>query len=131
MSNPSTSQRFAILRHEGVPGPHFDLLVDVDGVALLATWRCDAWPITAPLILLRQSDHRRIYLDYEGPISGNRGQVRRVDGGPCCVAELSADHWQVARAGAMTLDLVRLDGDRWRASPISADYRQPKGTDVP
>lgn len=126
MSKPSTSQRFAVLRHEGVPEPHFDLLVDVDGVSPLATWRCEEWPIVSPRILLRQSDHRRIYLDYEGLIRGNRGQVRRVDAGPCRVAELSADHWQIARAGAMTLDLVRLDGDRWQASPISADPATPK-----
>lgn len=117
MSKPSTSQRFAVLRHEGVPEPHFDLLVDVDGASLLATWRCDAWPITAPLMLVRQADHRRIYLDYEGPVSGDRGQVRRVDAGPCRVMELSADHWQIALAEATTLDLRRLDGDRWQASP--------------
>ena len=29
----------------------------------------------------RSFDHRRLYLDYEGPVSGNRGQVTRHDGG--------------------------------------------------
>jgi hypothetical protein len=31
--------------------------------------------------------HRRIYLEYEGEISGDRGSVRRVDGGECRVRE--------------------------------------------
>lgn len=119
MSTAPTSHRFAVLRHEGVPDPHFDLLVDVDGSSLLATWRSDAWPIASPLTLLRQPDHRRIYLDYEGLLSGNRGQVRRVDAGPCHLVQLSADHWQLARPGAPTLDLLRLDPDHWQASPIT------------
>ena len=28
-------------------------------------------------------DHRREYLEYEGPVSGGRGEVRRVAGGEC------------------------------------------------
>ena len=116
MSNqPTTSHRFAVLRHEGVPRPHFDILVDVDGVSALATWRSDAWPIVVPLTLLRMPDHRRIYLDYPGPVSGNRGQVARVDAGECRLAKLSADHWQLARPGAPMLDLRRVDADHWQA----------------
>ena len=29
----------------------------------------------------RLADHRLTYLDYEGPVSGNRGSVRRLDAG--------------------------------------------------
>ena len=121
MSIPPTHHRFAVLRHEGVPSPHFDFLVDLDGVSPLATWRSNAWPIVAPLTLLRRPDHRRIYLDYEGPISGNRGQVTRVDAGECRLVQLSVDHWQLAMPGALMLDLRRLDADRWQACPDSAD----------
>ena len=31
----------------------------------------------------RLADHRRKYLDYEGPVSGNRGTVQRIDDGTC------------------------------------------------
>jgi hypothetical protein len=31
--------------------------------------------------ITRIEDHRAIYLTYEGPISGNRGEVKRVAGG--------------------------------------------------
>jgi len=27
--------------------------------------------------------HRKHYLDYEGPVSGNRGEVKRIMGGTC------------------------------------------------
>ena len=115
MTTPPPHCRFAVLRHEGVPTPHFDLLVDVDGVSPLATWRSDAWPIVAPLTLLRQPDHRRIYLDYQGPLSANRGQVTQVDAGQCRLAQLSVDHWQLSWPGAPMLDLRRVDADRWQA----------------
>ena len=32
-------------------------------------------------LLERLADHRLDYLEYEGPVSGDRGSVRRVDGG--------------------------------------------------
>ena len=55
---------------------HFDLLFE--GTANLL-----AFAIAEPFpwkdnAALRLPDHRTIYLDYEGPISGNRGRVRQV-----------------------------------------------------
>ncbi len=75
--------RFAILYHDEVPAPHFDLLIETSADAPLATFRLGEWPIARPVEVIRQPDHRRIYLDYEGPISGNRGRVRRVAQGEC------------------------------------------------
>lgn len=108
-------QRFAVLRHEGVAEPHFDLLIDLDGRSPLATWRSPAWPITAVTPLLLQATHRRIYMDYQGPIGGGRGTVTRVDSGPCRVEVLSPGHWLIALATGVRLDLVQLDADQWEA----------------
>jgi len=50
----------------------------------LAAWRLSADPTgpgAFPIDCLRIQDHRKRYLDYEGPISGGRGSVSRVDGG--------------------------------------------------
>ena len=47
----------------------------------LATWRSTEWPVTATAIITPLAEHRREYLDYEGPVSGDRGAVRRVAGG--------------------------------------------------
>lgn len=72
--------RYVVLRHEQVPDPHFDLMIEYDpvnGVGLF-TWRSPIWPIDRDVQLEPLEEHRVEYLDYEGPVSGNRGVVRRV-----------------------------------------------------
>ncbi len=71
--------RFAILEHDH-PELHWDLLLE-HGPAC-RTWRLSAPPGTAGDILAKElPDHRLVYLDYEGPVSGNRGTVARRDAG--------------------------------------------------
>lgn len=69
--------RFVILSHDW-PTPHFDLLLEADGV--LKAWRLLAEPL-GPVAAEPNFDHRLLYLDYEGPVSGNRGTVTRWDTG--------------------------------------------------
>lgn len=73
--------RYAVLRHEGVDEPHFDLLFEPGPGEPLITFRSDRWPITERVQVQRLPDHRPVYLEYEGPISGNRGRVRRIEAG--------------------------------------------------
>lgn len=81
------SNRFTVLHHESPSGDHWDLLFE-SGDAL-ETWSVPPRSSPVPGEFLesfrcpatRQPDHRSIYLDYEGPVSGNRGFVRRVDTG--------------------------------------------------
>jgi hypothetical protein len=73
--------RFALLTHDH-PMPHLDLLLEAGEV--LRTWRLLAWPRSGETISAEPlPDHRRLYLDYEGPVSGHRGTVARIDGGRC------------------------------------------------
>jgi hypothetical protein len=73
--------RFVILEHDH-PMLHWDLLLDVPALEGLWTWRLLEHPATSGAIRAeRLPDHRRRYLDYEGPISGNRGSVTRWDAG--------------------------------------------------
>jgi hypothetical protein len=71
---------FVILEHDH-PVLHWDLMLEADGV--LQTWRLERAPeepggtINATAL----GDHRSAYLDYEGPVSGGRGIVRRWDAG--------------------------------------------------
>lgn len=49
---------------------------------VLWTWRLVRWPrLGQGLAAERLPDHRVDYLDYEGPVSQNRGNVRRLLGG--------------------------------------------------
>lgn len=75
------SLRYVVLRHEGVGEPHFDLMFETSAGSDLATWRSTDWPVGKESELLHLRNHRRAYLQYEGLISGDRGQVVRVHEG--------------------------------------------------
>lgn len=84
--------RFALLRHEvpddfGKPS-HWDLLLESDENCW--TWvletlpgRLTDTPEPTEVDARRLPDHRKHYLDYEGPVSGARGFVRRELEGSC------------------------------------------------
>jgi len=78
--------RYVVLRHEGVPEPHFDLMVETQPGSALWTWRLGEWPPSVGAKLHELGDHRREYLDYEGPVSFDRGWVTRVSNGLCNLA---------------------------------------------
>src|SRR5262245_6952449 len=74
--------RYVILRHE-IPksnrgSVHWDFMLERG--ALLRTWALAEEPSCGHDIAADQlADHRLDYLDYEGPISGDRGNVKRWD----------------------------------------------------
>ena len=73
--------QFVILTHNH-PHLHWDLLLEQPGQEKLRTWRLAHPPKRGVSIAAeRLPDHRRVYLTYEGPISGNRGEVVRWDWG--------------------------------------------------
>lgn len=80
--------QFVVLRHTGYEEDHFDLMLEVGTASPLITYRSPRWPIAEAVQLTQLGDHRRDYLEYEGPVSGNRGQVQRVARG---VYDLSGD----------------------------------------
>lgn len=90
---------FVLLEHliaSGADPPadrHWDLLVDTAGSERVPTWRLALNPLAAagPIPAERLPDHRRLYLEYEGPLSGGRGRVQRVDHGAARVARLDGD----------------------------------------
>ena len=59
--------------------------------AVLRTWRLEAPPEPGcPVEAVALFDHRAVYLDYEGPVSRNRGTVRRWDWGTFTWVEATA-----------------------------------------
>ena len=76
--------RFVVLRHEFPAGharaTHWDLMFQWG--SSLRTWALDAEPLSQAQITARAlADHRIEYLDYEGPVSDDRGMVARWDQG--------------------------------------------------
>jgi hypothetical protein len=106
---------FVLLAHDH-PAPHFDLMLDVGDV--LWTWRIQAEPTVGSVQeALRLPDHRRLYLEYEGPVSGNRGTVARIDRGDLDWIEQRPDRIIADVRGNRLcgrLILIWTDGDRWQ-----------------
>lgn len=98
-------RRFAVLHHVGGAGggsgddaaPHYDFLFDTSDTSSLIAFRLPAWP-PAPgstLAATKLRDHRRLYLTYEGRITGDRGHVSRVAEGAVGVRR-SGDAWMLS-----------------------------------
>jgi hypothetical protein len=75
--------QYVILEHTIDGVRHFDLLLEVEGQERLRTLQLERWPLNAgeSCKFSELPPHRRIYLTYEGEISGGRGRVRRVESG--------------------------------------------------
>ncbi len=90
--------RFAILAHDW-PAPHFDFLLEAGPV--LKAWRLLAEPGAGRSVpAAANADHRSLYLDYEGPVSGGRGVVSRWDGGTFEWVEKNAGRFEIELCGA-------------------------------
>src|SRR5688572_32432433 len=95
--------RFVILFHETPPTylrpPHYDLMLEQDGG--LRTWALERSPEAETAIAAEQlGEHRLSYLDYEGPVSGDRGVVTRWDAGEYVLDEESPQRIIATLCGA-------------------------------
>jgi hypothetical protein len=113
--------RFVILQHVAPPaserGTHYDLMLEQAGKLL--TWAIVEQPRPGLHTTATQlPDHRLAYLDYEGPISGNRGAVTRVAAGeyvPGQLSEAAASFELRGPQGNWQVEMRHQAGDQWIA----------------
>ena len=55
------------------------------------------------------ADHRVAYLDFEGPLSGGRGAVRRLDAGSFTTIHETPTTWQLTLDGGMLRGDIKLE----------------------
>lgn len=115
-------QQYVILRHDH-PELHWDLMLEEGDV--LKTWRLPQPPEIDPasdetsvdLTAEALPDHRLVYLEYEGPVSGDRGEVSRWDRGTFTLLERSEDQLVALLTGeelAGRITLKKQDSEnRW------------------
>jgi hypothetical protein len=132
--------RFVLLYHECPPdferASHWDFMLEVGEV--LRTWAVAQLPAPWHAAYLRTRGlhpgcaraatineveaeqlgaHRRDYLEYEGPVSGGRGQVVRIDQGTYSTKVELPLRWTVALAGALLCGTVELQQiAEWQSS---------------
>ena len=115
-----TPLRYVVLHHCDVAEPHFDLMFETYPGSMLATWRSQQWPIEHTKPLTRLRDHRRLYLDYEGDIAGDRGNVTRVAEGNCQVEIGENATWTIHLLGGTAqqrLTLRQIEREMWTVEP--------------
>lgn len=112
---------FALLEHRTRTGAHWDLLVEVPDAERLITWRLSGNPLaqTGPIVTERIADHRRVYLEYEGPISGDRGEVRRLDRGAAEWSAHSPELYRLKLHGAHLAGMYEIKLDPASAEPLT------------
>jgi DNA polymerase Ligase (LigD) len=123
--------RYVILLHEIPPqrarATHWDLMLEWDGV--LRTWALPREPMTGLDCEAEQlPDHRTEYLDYEGPLSDDRGSVVRWDEGHYHLERESGNELTVLLKGRrlegrMTLDREQIESHSWRVALSAAPTR--------
>lgn len=116
------------MRHEvpadfGRPS-HWDLLLERD--ANCWTWAVEHLPGPfggsrdgLSVEALRLPAHRKFYLDHEGPVSGDRGTVRRELAGECRWISVNDNRVRVQlEFDGTTVDVVieQVRDDRWKLS---------------
>lgn len=121
--------QFVVLRHVRAKDVHWDLCLEVGEV--LATWQILAEPERLmssgdALAARKIGDHRRIYLDYEGPISGGRGEVVRFDRGTWEHLEAGIGRRRFRLEGQrlkgeFVLERLSAEGDAWRIRRVSGE----------
>jgi hypothetical protein len=95
---PTALPQFVILRHDSPRGIHFDFMLEAGGV--LKTWALPEAPRYGEKMPCEAlGDHRMAYLEYEGPISGDRGSVARWDSGTFAIESHTDSEWIVILAG--------------------------------
>jgi len=106
--------RFVILEHDH-PYRHWDFMLEAGDV--LRAWRLAAPPcLLQAVAALDLFDHRLLYLDYEGPLSGDRGSVARWDAGMFSWQTNESDRLAVQLEGRRVRGvavLTRVQGDEW------------------
>jgi hypothetical protein len=110
VARPTGPHSFVILHHQGHGDEHWDLMLEREG--RLLTWQLprEPWgPRGSPVAARKIGDHRLAYLNYEGPISGGRGTVRRVDRGPLIWISQAADRFEFTIQGMRLAGSFRLE----------------------
>ena len=119
--------RYVILQHMMPPHSgresHYDLMLEDNGK--LVTWAIPELPRAGlQTTATKLADHRLAYLDYEGPVSGDRGEVRRVQSGDYLASQWSEvlTTCELRSSGrSLICELRHKSGEEWSAEFRAAD----------
>jgi hypothetical protein len=121
-------QAFVIHIHSGHGRSHYDLML-LRGETL-ATWQLLRSPVALEvgesLAARKLPDHRAAYLTYEGPLSRERGKVKRLDRGSYQLLTEQSERWELVFngqkiTGRYELEYCGPDVNAWIFRRLSED----------
>ncbi|MBD16039.1 MAG: hypothetical protein CMJ72_12905 [Planctomycetaceae bacterium] len=131
--NTQIMPRFVLLFHncpEKSPKPsHWDLMFEHQDVLMTwelrelpATWQKKQGEGSETVSARRLKDHRLAYLDYEGPVSGDRGHVTQCDSGLYECLQQSDQYLELRLVGKKLQGIVRLqqNGPCWQLALVTS-----------
>ena len=123
---------FVIQIHSGFGELHYDLMLE--RAEALDTWKLSLSPLelqagvgaASNIQAQKLPDHRKAYLSYEGPISGNRGEVKILDNGTYELLTESETHIEIqingrCVQGRFALTRTSEDTDEWIFTRLQVD----------
>jgi hypothetical protein len=118
-SSPPIHLRYAVLWHQGIDEPHYDLMFETAPGSALATWRSPVWPINSSVQLQKLRDHRPAFLNFQGTLSGDRGTVTQIETGTCQIEIDGQSRWTI-RFDSMSaaLLLYPVQDDCWQSQSV-------------
>jgi hypothetical protein len=110
-------QKFVIQEHTTENETHWDLMLQ-QGEAL-ATWQVSIHPTEWPgknIPCWKIFDHRLMYLEYEGPLGQNRGEVKIFTAGTYQIIKIEKNNWSIRLksdiiSGNLIIKLIQ--DDQW------------------
>lgn len=119
--------RFVLLEHRW-NGVHWDFMLEPSPGSALRTWAIQSEVVPErDLPAQALADHRPLYLDYEGEISGGRGSVQRIDAGHYEPLVWSEHEVVVRVSGNRLRGVVSLRTSPTGGSADSRDRRSAEG----
>lgn len=122
--------RFVILHHQMPPDSdrqsHWDLMLESGQV--LRTWALAEEPREESTIAADSlPNHRLAYLEYEGPVSNNRGFVRHWDAGEYQAISLADNRAEFTLRGRRLTCQLRLEREPGSDRNWTATFRPQRG----
>lgn len=121
--------KFVILHHTGYREEHYDFMLEAGSA--LRTWTIHSLDFGRRQEAVQNVDHRAAYLDYEGPVSGNRGDVRRVEKGAYFLIDEDPDTIVARFEGTLMkgeFTLSRISEGVWELAPENSSESAPRSS---
>jgi hypothetical protein len=102
-----------VIHHHLSENEHYDLMIETEEKEMLTTWRITPVDLAllqknAEIKAKRIQDHKKFFLDYEGPLSRGKGRVKLYDSGICGLNRKDGKVFKYSLSGKILKGIIRI-----------------------